>query len=54
MSQQELFGCEGVDILIPLLKMDPKKFYSGLGHNRLLFSTLDCLWLVLNDFNDDC
>ncbi|XP_014377714.2 LOW QUALITY PROTEIN: cilia- and flagella-associated protein 69 [Alligator sinensis] len=44
LHRKELFGCEGVDILIPLLKMDPKKFYSGLGHNRLLFSTLDCLW----------
>uniref|UniRef100_A0A8D0H5C5 Cilia and flagella associated protein 69 n=1 Tax=Sphenodon punctatus TaxID=8508 RepID=A0A8D0H5C5_SPHPU len=42
--RKELFGSEGVDIIIQLMKIDPNKFYSGLGHNRLLFSTLDCLW----------
>ncbi|KAG8138903.1 hypothetical protein E2320_001695 [Naja naja] len=25
-------------------KIDDKNFYSGLGHNRLLFCALDCLW----------
>ncbi|XP_042331530.1 cilia- and flagella-associated protein 69 isoform X2 [Sceloporus undulatus] len=54
--RKELFGWEGVDTLIPFLKMDAKKFYSGLGHNRLLFSALDCLWccimgcLILEDY----
>ncbi|NXC45583.1 CFA69 protein, partial [Penelope pileata] len=42
--RKELFSYEGVDILILLIQMDPKKLYSGLGHNRLLFSALDCLW----------
>ncbi|XP_048367694.1 cilia- and flagella-associated protein 69 isoform X2 [Sphaerodactylus townsendi] len=42
--RKELFGWEGVDTLIPFLKLDAKKFYGGLGHHRLLFSTLDCLW----------
>nr|XP_047933438.1 cilia- and flagella-associated protein 69 isoform X4 [Anser cygnoides] len=42
--RKELFSYEGVDILIPFIQMDPKKLYSGLGHNRLLFSALDCLW----------
>ncbi|XP_068091630.1 cilia- and flagella-associated protein 69 isoform X2 [Hyperolius riggenbachi] len=42
--RKELFGSEGVNILIQLLKMDPSKFYSGLGHNKLLFCTLDCVW----------
>ncbi|XP_053108424.1 cilia- and flagella-associated protein 69-like isoform X2 [Hemicordylus capensis] len=42
--RKEIFGWEGVDTLIPFMKMDVKKFYSGLGHNRLLFSALDCLW----------
>ncbi|XP_053108528.1 cilia- and flagella-associated protein 69-like isoform X2 [Hemicordylus capensis] len=42
--RKEIFGWEGVDTLIPFMKMDAKKFYSGLGHNRLLFSALDCLW----------
>ncbi|NWR68524.1 CFA69 protein, partial [Centropus unirufus] len=42
--RKEIFSYEGVDILIPFFQMDPKKLYSGLGHNRLLFSALDCLW----------
>lgn len=42
--RKELFGSEGVDVLIRLLKMDPSKFYSGLGHNKLLFCTLDSAW----------
>ncbi|XP_071889758.1 cilia- and flagella-associated protein 69 isoform X3 [Anas platyrhynchos] len=42
--RKELFSYEGVDILIPFIQMDPKKLYSGLGHNRLLFNALDCLW----------
>ncbi|XP_009888659.1 PREDICTED: uncharacterized protein C7orf63 homolog [Charadrius vociferus] len=44
LHRKELFSYEGVDILIPFIQMDPKKLYSGLGHNRLLFSALDCLW----------
>ncbi|KAM9023149.1 cilia- and flagella-associated protein 69 [Ara ararauna] len=42
--RKELFSYEGVDILIPFIQMDPKKLYSGLGHNFLLLSALDCLW----------
>ncbi|NXI88352.1 CFA69 protein, partial [Rhipidura dahli] len=42
--RKELFSCEGIATLIPFFKMDPKKLYSGLGHNCLLFSALDCLW----------
>ncbi|XP_068790868.1 cilia- and flagella-associated protein 69 isoform X2 [Struthio camelus] len=44
LHRKELFGYEGVDILIPFLQMDPNKLFSGLGHVRLLFSALDCLW----------
>ncbi|NXP30568.1 CFA69 protein, partial [Leiothrix lutea] len=42
--RKELFSCEGTGILIPFFKMDPRKLYSGLGHNCLLLSALDCLW----------
>uniref|UniRef100_A0A8C3R1N3 Cilia and flagella associated protein 69 n=1 Tax=Cyanoderma ruficeps TaxID=181631 RepID=A0A8C3R1N3_9PASS len=42
--RKELFSCEGIDILIPFFKMDPRKLYSGFGHNCLLLSALDCLW----------
>ncbi|XP_054674460.1 cilia- and flagella-associated protein 69 isoform X2 [Grus americana] len=44
LHRKELFSYEGVDILIPFIQMDPKKLCSGLGHNCLLFSALDCLW----------
>ncbi|XP_061442850.1 cilia- and flagella-associated protein 69 [Rhineura floridana] len=47
LHRKELFGWEGVDTLIPFMKIDSKKFYSGLGHNRLLFSALDCLWCCI-------
>ncbi|NXO26981.1 CFA69 protein, partial [Cisticola juncidis] len=42
--RKELFSCEGIDILIPFFTMDPRKLSSGLGHNCLLLSALDCLW----------
>ncbi|NWT90022.1 CFA69 protein, partial [Lanius ludovicianus] len=44
LHRKELFSCEGIAILIPFFKMDPKKLCSGLGHNCLLLSALDCLW----------
>ncbi|XP_068862875.1 cilia- and flagella-associated protein 69 isoform X2 [Aphelocoma coerulescens] len=44
LHRKELFSCEGIAILIPFFKMDPEKLYSGLGHNCLLLSALDCLW----------
>ncbi|KFP25060.1 Uncharacterized protein C7orf63, partial [Colius striatus] len=55
LHRKELFSYEGVDILIPFIQMDPKKLYSGVGHNYLLFSTLDCLWscVIGCDFAED-
>ncbi|NWU90845.1 CFA69 protein, partial [Upupa epops] len=44
LHRKDLFSYEGVDVLIPFIQMDPKKLQSGLGHNRLLLSALDCLW----------
>ncbi|NXM37389.1 CFA69 protein, partial [Oxyruncus cristatus] len=44
LHRKELFSYEGIGILMPFLKMDPKELYSGLGHNYLLFSALDCVW----------
>ena len=29
---------------VHFLKMNPEKFHSGLGHNRLILSTVDCVW----------
>uniref|UniRef100_A0A8C2Y7T9 Cilia and flagella associated protein 69 n=1 Tax=Coturnix japonica TaxID=93934 RepID=A0A8C2Y7T9_COTJA len=45
--RKELFRYDGVDLLISFIQMDPKKLHSGLGHNRLLFSALDCLSCVI-------
>ncbi|NXK57589.1 CFA69 protein, partial [Sylvietta virens] len=43
-DRKELFSYEGIDILIPFFKMDPRMLNTGLGHNCLLLSALDCLW----------
>ena len=43
---QELFGSEGVEMTVHFLKMSTEKFYSGLGHNKLILSTVDCVWSV--------
>ncbi|NXO42484.1 CFA69 protein, partial [Locustella ochotensis] len=43
-SRKEDFSGGGIGILIPFFQMDPRKLYSGLGHNCLLLSALDCLW----------
>ncbi|KAF5927837.1 hypothetical protein HPG69_000743 [Diceros bicornis minor] len=43
----EIFGTEGVDIILHVMKTDPKKLQSGLGYNVLLFSTLDSIWCCI-------
>ncbi|KAM3596497.1 uncharacterized protein V6R79_015548 [Siganus canaliculatus] len=44
MHRKELFGSEGVEMTLHFLKKGSSKFYSGLGHNRLVLSTVDCVW----------
>ncbi|XP_003407029.1 cilia- and flagella-associated protein 69 [Loxodonta africana] len=44
---KEIFGTEGVDIILHVMKTDPKKLQSGLGYNVLLFSTLDSIWCCI-------
>ncbi|KAM4631463.1 cilia- and flagella-associated protein 69 [Polymixia lowei] len=44
LHRKELFGSEGVEMAVHFLRMNPEKFYSGLGHNRLILSTVDCVW----------
>ncbi|XP_041867237.1 cilia- and flagella-associated protein 69-like isoform X2 [Melanotaenia boesemani] len=41
--RKELFGSEGVEMTVHFLKKGSSKFYSGLGHNKLLLSTIDCV-----------
>ncbi|XP_037008433.2 cilia- and flagella-associated protein 69 isoform X2 [Artibeus jamaicensis] len=45
--RKEIFGTEGVDIILHVMKTDPKKFQSGLGYSVLLFSTLDSIWCCI-------
>ncbi|KAG2465018.1 GTPBA protein, partial [Polypterus senegalus] len=44
LHRKELFGGDGVEILKKLMRIDPSTFYSGLGHNKLILATLDCIW----------
>ncbi|XP_043993679.1 cilia- and flagella-associated protein 69-like [Gambusia affinis] len=44
LHRKELFGSEGVEMVVRFLKNGSKDFYSGLGHNKLLISTIDCVW----------
>lgn len=44
---QELFGAAGVEMTVHFLKKGYDKFHSGLGHNKLILTTVDCVWLVL-------
>ncbi|XP_053190050.1 cilia- and flagella-associated protein 69-like [Scomber japonicus] len=44
MHRKELFGSEGVEMVVHFLKKGSNKFYSGLGHNKLILSTVDCVW----------
>ncbi|XP_006169060.1 cilia- and flagella-associated protein 69 [Tupaia chinensis] len=47
LQRKEIFGTEGVDLILHVMKTDPKKFQSGLGYNVLLFSTLDSIWCCI-------
>uniref|UniRef100_UPI0037E9BCAF cilia- and flagella-associated protein 69-like n=1 Tax=Semicossyphus pulcher TaxID=241346 RepID=UPI0037E9BCAF len=44
MYTKELFGSEGVEMVVHFLRKGSDKFYSGLGHNKLILSTVDCVW----------
>lgn len=43
---QELFGTEGVEVVIHYLRTNSSFLNSGLGHHRLLLSAVDCVWSV--------
>uniref|UniRef100_A0A3Q4BEW3 Cilia- and flagella-associated protein 69 ARM repeats domain-containing protein n=1 Tax=Mola mola TaxID=94237 RepID=A0A3Q4BEW3_MOLML len=44
MHRKELFGSEGVEMAVHFLRKGSSKFYSGLGHNKLILTTVDCVW----------
>ncbi|XP_041367843.1 cilia- and flagella-associated protein 69-like [Gigantopelta aegis] len=47
MHRKELFGNQGVDIVVQYLQMDTKLLNSGLGHHRLLLAAIDCAWCAI-------
>ncbi|KAM9496452.1 cilia- and flagella-associated protein 69 [Clarias gariepinus] len=47
MHRKDLFGAEGVEVTIRYLKTDLARLYSGLGHNRLVLSAVDCVWTCI-------
>lgn len=46
-SRKELFGTEGVSILVEFLKMDIGFLASGLGHFGLVVSVVNCIWCAV-------
>ncbi|XP_064647870.1 cilia- and flagella-associated protein 69-like isoform X2 [Lineus longissimus] len=47
MHRKELFGSQGVDVLVRYMKINPQKFSSGLGHHRLMLATVDIIWCAI-------
>ncbi|XP_030644315.1 cilia- and flagella-associated protein 69 [Chanos chanos] len=44
LHRKELYGPEIVEMTTHFLRMIPAKLNSGLGHNKLILSTVDCVW----------
>ncbi|XP_068603208.1 cilia- and flagella-associated protein 69-like [Brachionichthys hirsutus] len=44
MHRKELFGSEGVEMAVHFLRKGCSNFYSGLGHNKLILTTVDSVW----------
>lgn len=44
---KELFGKEGVDLLIDYLKKKPELVWNGLGYQRLIIGTIDNIWAAI-------
>nr|XP_039253375.1 cilia- and flagella-associated protein 69-like [Styela clava] len=44
LHRKELFGSQGVEMLIHYMRSNPKKVSSGLGHNRLMLTVVDAIW----------
>ncbi|XP_046371006.1 cilia- and flagella-associated protein 69-like [Haliotis rufescens] len=47
MHRKELFGNQGVDIVVDYLRTNTKLLNSGLGHHRLLLAAVDCAWCAV-------
>lgn len=47
LHRKELFGYDGVDVLISYLKKNPENVWNGLGYQRLIIGTVDCIWATI-------
>lgn len=47
LHRKELFGNDGVDKLIELLKKKPKLVCNGLGYQNMIISCIDCIWATV-------
>jgi hypothetical protein len=52
---QEIFGSEGIEMLIQLLVIESTYVCGGLGYHRLLVAAIDCVWccVVGSVINED-
>ncbi|XP_061597576.1 cilia- and flagella-associated protein 69-like [Cololabis saira] len=48
-DRKDLFGSTGADMALHFLRKGSGKFYSGLGHNKLILSTINCVWSCIVD-----
>lgn len=51
--RKEVFGAEGVDLLLKFLCADSAKFSTGLGHHKLLLSAVNAVWCCVSSLNQD-
>ncbi|KAL8615408.1 hypothetical protein ACOMHN_036228 [Nucella lapillus] len=47
MHRKEIFGVQGVDMVVRYLKTDTRLLNSGLGHHKLLLAAIDCAWCAI-------
>lgn len=45
--RKELFGGQGVELVVRYLKTNTKLLSSGLGHHKLLLAAIDCAWCAV-------
>jgi hypothetical protein len=52
---KEIFGSEGIEMLIQLLLAESQYVCGGLGYHRLLVAAIDCVWccVVGSVINED-
>ncbi|BFZ02069.1 hypothetical protein BsWGS_05107 [Bradybaena similaris] len=47
LHRKELFSVSGVDMVLRYLRIDSRLINSGLGHHKLMLSSVDCTWCCI-------